>query len=199
MPRHPSASVETIIEAAREICREAGIGGLTITSVARRCGIAEATVYNYVANKAELLRLSAAEDNETPREYYERLCAGPKPVGSEWLVEAIQRHLRFLRSFLPTVLLRWATPDLERPSGKGFQASLQALMALFDHAEIPWPDRDTAARVFMSACLSRAFSESMFGRETSADADLSFAERLAAFLLGDPSLLEKLSTPEVSP
>ena len=71
-PRSPSPRVADkrqraraeILEAAREVVRRDGVGGLTIDAIARVAGVSKPAVYYYFKNKDAVVRTLGVEDHE---------------------------------------------------------------------------------------------------------------------------------------
>ncbi len=182
MSRRPSASRDQIVQAAIAVCRERGVGALTIGEVARRCRIAEGTVYNYVTGKAELLRLCAAAGGDAPAPIFERLlCERPAGRG-EWMEAAAVRAVHFFRLLLPGLLVAWATPAGWRPDPAKQQRAGELLAQLILRAYPALTREDAAmlATTFLAACWYRAYTETVFHRQPDEAGDPAFARGLAA-------------------
>ena len=85
-----------IVEAAREIAWQSGLGAVTIAAVAARCGVSEGTIYNYVDGKAELMRLCAGE-SEDPIQFFGRLRHDGMVDAESWLPAVATNMLESLR------------------------------------------------------------------------------------------------------
>lgn len=86
-----SAMKDGIANAALEVLRQYGYGGLTIERVADSAGISKGSVYNYFRNKEELIGFVFERIVEPAVQQTERIMA--QPIGALEKLEAVLRML----------------------------------------------------------------------------------------------------------
>jgi len=87
-----------IVNAAAALVAEQGLKGVTMVAVARRAGVAKATVYNHVRDRDELLALLLAEQwtqlrrasDRQPRS--QRLSAAASWISESPVLAGVRRH-----------------------------------------------------------------------------------------------------------
>ena len=90
-----------LIEAAGELLRDEGPSALTARAVARRAGVAEATVFN---NFGDLRGLLVAVGREAIPEYDElmdSINSGPGASVTDWLIEVFKLNRLYILAALP--------------------------------------------------------------------------------------------------
>ena len=103
-----------ILQAAAELIGEHGVPGITMVGVARRAGVAKATVYNHVRDRDELLTLVLLDQwatvqrlcHEQPRD--QRLATAAAWASDSIVVAGLRRHS-------PEVLVALAGAALSDP------------------------------------------------------------------------------------
>ncbi len=100
MPKHIERLQEGILLAAREALLSKGYAALTMRGVARACGVAVGTVYNYYPSKEMLVASVMLEDWLAALTDMQRVCASASSV-SEGLRAMYEEVARFCRVYRP--------------------------------------------------------------------------------------------------
>lgn len=139
MARPPSIDREHLLRVARELFLRHGMA-LSVSEVARTCGVAEGTIFKHFGSKAELLR---AAMELSPPDWVFRIGerVGRGEVEDE-LVELFGEMLDFFRCIVPLAMMSWSEPtlraEMQNEGGatqpleahRGIAAYLEAEMAL---------------------------------------------------------------------
>jgi len=80
--RPRSLTLEDVLDAAIDL----GLGGISMAALAAKLGVGTATIYNYIASRADLIRLAAARQGKRPRF---------DDLGEHWTVLARGHAMRF--------------------------------------------------------------------------------------------------------
>ena len=84
MPRHKSISDEEILDRALPLMASAGPAGFTLADLAKKIGIAPATILQRFGDKQTLIERAFARDNERFRTWIESL---PDGVGADVVIQ----------------------------------------------------------------------------------------------------------------
>jgi AcrR family transcriptional regulator len=112
-----TAALDSIIDAAWELAREEGLGGLSLRHLARRLGMAPASLYSYIDSKHGLYDAMFAQG-------YRDLLAREPPGRSDDLRTALRNGITFYVDFALEDPVRFQL--LSQRSIPGFEPSAQA-------------------------------------------------------------------------
>ena len=123
-----TAALDSIVETAWELARENGLGGLSLRDLARRLGMAPASLYSYIDSKHGLYDAMFAQG-------YRALLARPAPAQSDDLRTVLHNGAVFYVEFALEDPVRFQL--LSQRTIPGFEPSEQAYalaQEAYDHA-----------------------------------------------------------------
>jgi AcrR family transcriptional regulator len=185
-----------ILDAATQVFAERGFARATIRDIAQTAGVADGTIYNYFANKTDLLFGLLDRLNDTERRPSSLALAEDTPLAAFFQaylrerVEALWSNAELLRAVLPELL---ANPELR---GRYYRDVIAPTVALGEDAfralaaEGRMRDLDVAltTRILAGAVLG-LMTMQLLGDETLAERWREIPEALSALLL--PGLLQE--------
>ncbi|UCC71242.1 MAG: TetR/AcrR family transcriptional regulator [Gemmatimonadota bacterium] len=144
-----SADTETaILEAARDLLAEGGLGALSMRGVAARVGVSATAIYNYFENKQALVKRVVTQGFERFAGYL-RGAIADVPVGSAERLRALgEAYIRFAlenREYFRVIFASHAeTPqDIEElPEGGGYELFRQTVVDAMESGAIREADAD---------------------------------------------------------
>ena len=124
MPKIIEGAQENILAAAKSLLFEEGYEKLTIRAVAKTCGIAPGTVYNYYADKEFLMASIMLEDWTEMLAQVQKNCAAAKSLreGLRAVYDGLMDYQKPYRSI-------WSSYRTSGPVGEKFQSRHQLLVS----------------------------------------------------------------------
>jgi AcrR family transcriptional regulator len=113
MPRPPKVSTEAILEAARQVFLEQGVGASTL-AIAERIGISEAAIFKRFVTKQALF-LAAMGFSQNPPWVKVLTQKTPTTNLKQELMEICQQMLAFYQEVLPQVIMMMQKGHLAQP------------------------------------------------------------------------------------
>src|SRR5262249_13401238 len=113
MPRRRTLRYERLLDAAREVFLEEGPAG-TMRDIAERAGMAEGSIYRFVATKEELFRRATDTDQLEPSWLAQLLSRVGRGELTTELVEAGMQSTAFFRLMLHMLMVRGAVQKTVR-------------------------------------------------------------------------------------
>lgn len=190
-----------ILDAATQVFARKGYNRATIRDVAQTAGIADGTIYNYFANKADLLMGLLDRLNDTERRPADLGLASQTPIAGYFRaylrqrIEALWANADLFRAVLPELL---ATPELRQryhdeviePTMTLAEAAMGGLVARGNLRDLDLP---LSMRIIAGSVLGVMVLQ-LLGDETLATRWREIPDVLADLLL--PGLLPETPTDE---
>jgi AcrR family transcriptional regulator len=108
MARPTVISDERILEAAREVFIEQGVGATT-AEVARRAGVAEGTIFKRFATKNDLFKAAMQVELEDPDWLRTLIAARDEDDPREVLFQVGLQAVTFFRRLMPFIMMQWSS------------------------------------------------------------------------------------------
>jgi AcrR family transcriptional regulator len=144
-PRNPRATVEALLEAAREVLSQQGSEGLHVTEVARRAGVTRATAYLHFPTRERLMEATVASVSDR---LFNAVFADPAFAPGQPLEAVHPRdmigHLSGFAMEHPELCRAWLHEVLsaESPAMDRFWNRYMAAMRRFASSDLAQPDID---------------------------------------------------------
>lgn len=185
-----------ILDAAEDLIRRRGMGATTTRAIAERAGCAEGTIYRHFPDKHALL----CEIVDASFPTFHALLGGLEArAGSgdvaATLEEVGMAALGFYRLVVPLAVVPLSDHDLLEEQRRHFRETGSGPMRTFAYVATylrreqergrvsPTVSPEHVTRLFLGACFSQAFVESLVGDEASLGNDDDFVHRTVAALL----------------